>query len=96
MRIAKRIVGWLVMILGIWFTLYPVGLSLLLIGGRMQGDARAWTDVVGISPSTAIFNSLLSIAIGVGLFLLGRRLARPSRRQPVPPPPDAGDRPSEG
>ena len=70
MRLFRRILGWVLMILGVWIALYPVGIALQALGSSMMGK----TFVIDVGHVVAL--SIESVVFGALLFLLGRWLKR--------------------
>lgn len=77
----KRIFGWLFIVVGVWFALYPVGILLQVLGRSMQG-----AEPLPLSVAGAVVRSLVSVAIGAGIFLLGRSMVRSARASIAQPP----------
>jgi hypothetical protein len=75
--------GWIFTIVGVWTALYPIGIAPQVAAQSLQG-----AEPLEISMAKVLVNSVISVAIGAGLFLLGRRLVKSSdaaRRGPPRP-----------
>jgi predicted ABC-type sugar transport system permease subunit len=87
MRLAKQILGWVLMVLAILLALYLVSVLLSWFGGTMQGIT--FEESVGYGPGHAVLETIEAFVIAGPLFLGGLTLVR---RAKVPAgPPDRPD-----